>query len=170
MSNLQTGTARTRNMRGAATAAQQRMANLGRSETPEAAVLHHHETRTSARRFGGRDAREDSEPLSLIVKLKPGRERMRKWYREITRPSSRPSTSQPPEPPAPRAPATPAAPTPVVPPGSMGPPSTPNAQSQTIQPPTTPVPVGQIGRVDAPPPPPPGQPPHVPVSKVLSYV
>ncbi|KAG4414195.1 hypothetical protein IFR04_012682 [Cadophora malorum] len=162
MSNLQTGTARTRNMRGAATAAQQRMANLGRSETPEAAVLHHHETRTSARRFGGRDAREDSEPLSLIVKLKPGRERMRKWYREITRPSSRPSTSQPPEPPAPRAPATPAAPTPVVPPGSMGPPSTPNAQSQTIQPPTTPVPVGQIGRVDAPPPPPPGQPPHVP--------
>ncbi|KAH6712567.1 hypothetical protein BKA61DRAFT_657893 [Leptodontidium sp. MPI-SDFR-AT-0119] len=168
LANLQTGTARTRNMRGAATAAQQRMANLGRSETPEAAVLHHHETRTSARRFGGRDTREDSEPPSLIVKLKPGRERMRKFHREITRASSRPATSQPPEPAsrtqaAPAAPSTPAAaPTAVVPPGSMGPPSTPNTQSQALQPSTTPVPVGQIGRVDAPPPPPPGQPPHVP--------
>src|SRR5262249_54761732 len=44
MAQLQ-GTARTRGIRGAATAAQQRMANLGRSETPEAATIHHHETR-----------------------------------------------------------------------------------------------------------------------------
>ncbi|KAL2064430.1 hypothetical protein VTL71DRAFT_4924 [Oculimacula yallundae] len=161
---LQSGTARTRNMRGAATAAQQRMANIGRSETPEASVLHHHETRTSARRFVGRDAREDSEPPSLIVKLKLGRERMRKFHRDISRTSGRPSTSQPPESVGrgSAAPLTPAAPSAVVPPGSMGPPSTPNTSSQTLQPSATPAPIGQIGRVDAPPPPPAGQPPHVP--------
>ncbi|CZT03498.1 related to transcription factor snf5p [Rhynchosporium agropyri] len=159
---LQQGTARTRNMRGAATAAQQRMANIGRSETPEAAALHHHETRTSARRHGGRDTREDSEPPSLIVKLKPGRERMRKFHRGLT--SGRSSSSHPPEPlgRTSAAPSTPAAPSAVAPTGSMGPPSTPNPASQSLQPSSTPAAIGQIGRVHAPPPPPAGQPPHVP--------
>ena len=152
------GTARTRNMRGAAATAQQRMANLGRSETPEATILHHHETRTSARRFG-RDAREDSpeEQVTRIVKLKMNKERFRKLIRDIkagVRPSSLQST-----PSLNRAQSglgTPA-------PGSMGPPSTPGLQNQQLAPSTTPLPTGQIGRIDAPPPPAPGQPQHTPV-------
>ncbi|PBP22952.1 snf5/smarcb1/ini1 [Diplocarpon rosae] len=156
---IQQGTARTRNMRGAATAAQQRMANLGRSETPEVSVLHHHETRTSARKYVGRDAREDSEPLTLIITLRPGRERLRKWDRMLK--AGRTSTLQQPES-ARRAVSIPAVPNATARPGSMGPPSTPNTQNQALKPSTTPVPAGQIGRVDAPPPPAPGQAPHVP--------
>jgi SWI/SNF-related matrix-associated actin-dependent regulator of chromatin subfamily B protein 1 len=152
------GTARTRNMRGAAVSAQQRMANLGRSETPEANILHHHETRTSARRFG-RDAREETpeEQLTKIVKLKLPKERFRKLVRDQkagVRPSnlhSTPSFNR-----AQSGLGTPAL-------GSMGPPSTPGHQNQQLAPSTTPVPPGQIGRVDAPPPPPPGAPQHVPV-------
>jgi len=157
MSNLLSGTARTRGMRGAATQAQQRMANLGRSETPEATILHHHETRTSARRFG-RDAREESvEDLSKMVKFKfvKYKERFRKWIQDpkanripMQMSHSRPAHSRI---------GTPA-------PGSMGPPSTPGTQNQTLAPSTAPAPQGQIGRIDAPPPPGPGQPPHVPVS------
>ncbi|KAI9845230.1 MAG: SWI/SNF chromatin-remodeling complex subunit [Sclerophora amabilis] len=80
---LNTGTSRTRGMRGAASAAQAAMrANLGRSATPEASALHHHETRTSARRIGGRDFREESVGDSLIVKLKIRRERFRQYERD----------------------------------------------------------------------------------------
>ena len=82
-SHLNQGTARTRGMRGAASMAQQRMANLGRSETPEAnSILHHHETRTS-RRF----REETEEPLHLWVTLRLGREKLRRAmkgdYRDI---------------------------------------------------------------------------------------
>jgi SWI/SNF-related matrix-associated actin-dependent regulator of chromatin subfamily B member 1 len=86
-SHLLQGTARTRGMRGAASAAQaaMRAANsVGRSATPEAS-LHHHETRTSARRLGGgRDYREDSadEPEKLIVKLKISKEKFRQFLRD----------------------------------------------------------------------------------------
>jgi hypothetical protein len=81
---LMSGTARTRGMRGAATAAQQRMANLGRSETPEATIFHYHETRTSAWRSGGRGAREESvENPQMIVKLKIGKEKFRKFIRDL---------------------------------------------------------------------------------------
>ncbi|QDS71766.1 hypothetical protein FKW77_009187 [Venturia effusa] len=76
------GTARTRGMRGAATAAQAAMrANLGRSATPELASLHHHETRTSRR--SGHETREESvaEPTTMIVKLRIPRERFRQWWR-----------------------------------------------------------------------------------------
>lgn len=159
MSNLLSGTARTRGMRGAATAAQQRMANIGRSETPEATILHHHETRTSARRFvGSRETREESmENPSMIVKLKIGREKFKKLVRDM-KTGNRPSNvQQTPSFTRPQSAGTPV-------PGSMGPPSTPGTQNQQLQTATTPGVQIQIGRIDAPPPPPPGQPPHVPVS------
>jgi SWI/SNF-related matrix-associated actin-dependent regulator of chromatin subfamily B protein 1 len=157
MNNLNQGTARTRGMRGAATQAQQRMANLGRSETPEA-IIHHHETRTSARRFGGRDMREESTEETKIIKLKVGKERLRKWARDL-KSGNRPTNLQ--QTPYARSQSgfgTPA-------PGSMGPPSTPGHQNQPLATAsTTPGAQAQIGRVDAPPPPPPGQPPHQSVS------
>lgn len=166
LSQLQ-GTARTRGMRGAATAAQQRMANIGRSETPEAATLHHHETRTSARRFGGRDVREESAdgPLSLIVKLKIGKDKLRQFLRDRkngTRPtqgshSRSQSTMSGLGTPAAAA-ATPAA-TPAA--GSMGPPLTPGLQNKQLGSGSTSTSQqgarnpqqSQIGRVEAPPPP-----------------
>lgn len=162
MVNPLSGTARTRGMRGAATAAQQRMANIGRSETPEAATLHHHETRTSARRYGGREIPEENpDGTTYIVKLKVGRERLRKFAREL-KAGTRPTPSAQPDQVnrlVANANSTPR-------PGSMGPPSTPNTSSQTLQPSTTPLPPqgGQIGRIDAPPPPPPGQAAPHPVS------
>ncbi|KAI9641530.1 SWI/SNF chromatin-remodeling complex subunit [Ciborinia camelliae] len=147
------GTARTRNMRGAATAAQQRMANIGRSETPEALLAHHHETRTSSRKFG-RDAREESvDNASLIIKLKMPKEKFKKLVRDLSK--SRPNHQQTPS--MTRATSTFGTP---APPGSMGPPSTPGVQAaQPLA--TTPAPapmpqavnavvVGQIGRIDAP--------------------
>ncbi|KAF4536354.1 SNF5/SMARCB1/INI1 domain-containing protein [Lasiodiplodia theobromae] len=77
------GTARTRGMRGAASAATVAMRqNLGRSQTPEVTALrqeHHHETRTS-RRFG--TPREESvaptpttpAPERLLVRVKISRD------------------------------------------------------------------------------------------------
>ena len=129
--HLLAGTARTRGMRGAATVAQAAMrGNLARSATPEASTLHHHETRTSGRRFGGRDYREesvdDSLPTSLIVKLKFNRERYRQFLRDqntrskptpLENSSHQRSLS-----------ATPGRGTPA--PGSMGPPTTPGSQAQ----------------------------------------
>jgi SWI/SNF-related matrix-associated actin-dependent regulator of chromatin subfamily B protein 1 len=162
MSNLMSGTARTRGMRGAATAAQQRMANLGRSETPEATILHHHETRTSARRFGGRDAREESVEIpQMVVKLKIGKERFRKFIRDL-KTGNKPSNLQQ-TPSFNRAQSGLGTPSQTPAHGAMGPPLTPGVTNQTLQASTTPVPQGQIGRIDAPPPPPPGQPAHVPV-------
>jgi len=77
------GTARTRNIRNAASAAQAAMkANIGRSATPEVATLHHHETRTSARRLGFEPReREEStaEPQTLIVRLKIPPAKYREW-------------------------------------------------------------------------------------------
>lgn len=155
-----TGTARTRGMRGAATAAQQRMANLGRSETPEA-TIHHHETRTS-RRFGRELTREDTEePQRLYLTLRvSNKERLRKiLQRESGLKRGTPGRSQTPS--HARAHSTSAS-------NSMPPPSTPNA-STSVLPAITPsnsIPPGQIGRVEAPatiagaPPPPPVRFPH----------
>ncbi|KAI9692680.1 MAG: SWI/SNF chromatin-remodeling complex subunit [Bogoriella megaspora] len=87
---LQGGTARTRGMRGAASAAQVAMrANvMGRSATPEISqqlTPHHHETRTSRRTGLSYDTREESVvdgPPSLMLKLKISREKYRRWNRE----------------------------------------------------------------------------------------
>ncbi|SPO02852.1 related to transcription factor snf5p [Cephalotrichum gorgonifer] len=116
-SALAQGTARTRGMRGAASVAQQRMANLGRSETPEASITHHHETRTS-RRFG-RDAPDDSDDR-LIVTLRVGREKLRRVLAE-PRGVRTPSVSQSP---APSHRARPSV-------GLMDPPSTPGPSAST---------------------------------------
>lgn len=126
--HLLAGTARTRGMRGAATVAQAAMRGaLGRSATPETTILHHHETRTSGRRFGGKDYREESvddTPPSLIVKLRIHRDRLRQSMRDqkgrskptpLEQSSHQRSSS-----------ATPGRGTPA--PGTMGPPTTPGVQ------------------------------------------
>ena len=85
-SHLLAGTARTRGMRGAASAAQAAMrATVGRSATPESSMLHHHETRTSGRRLGGREYREESSvdpPATLIVKLRISRHKFQQFLRD----------------------------------------------------------------------------------------
>ena len=137
---LLSGTARTRGMRGAASAAQAVMrANLGRSATPDPVALHHHETRTSGRRLGGREYREESfeESTSYIVKLHIPPDRYRRFLRELkTRSKTDPalphssshpySTSQRSSQSATPGRATPGA-------GSMGPPpTTPGMQQQQL--------------------------------------
>ncbi|SZF06085.1 unnamed protein product [Blumeria hordei] len=157
ISNLLSGTARTRGMRGAATVAQQRMANLGRSETPEITSLHHHETRISSRRLG-REAREGSTEISsMIIKLEIGKEKFRKFLRELesrtkssnthTNPQhNRSATSN-------KTGARAAAPITMAPPSATG---VQNRLQSTNSTPTSGQ--GQIGRIEAPPPPPSGQP------------
>ena len=130
--HLLAGTARTRGIRGAATVAQAAMrAALGRSATPEASTLHHHETRTSGRRFGGKDYREESvddSPPTLIIKFKIPRDRYRQFMRDqktrtksapLDHPSHQRSLS-----------ATPGQGTPA--PGLMGPPTTPGPQHSLL--------------------------------------
>ncbi|KAL8294224.1 hypothetical protein RB597_008023 [Gaeumannomyces tritici] len=152
-----TGTARTRGLRGAAATAQQRMANIGRSETPEASgtIYHHHETRTS-RRFVPRDARDSTEdPNSLVVKLHIPSHRLRRILQGERIRLSTPAGSQTPS----QTPAMPPARAPSVSnvPGSMGPPpTTPSAAAQSLpsgSPTATTLPQAQLGRVRAPLPP-----------------
>ncbi|KAI0998525.1 hypothetical protein K3495_g9670 [Podosphaera aphanis] len=151
-SNLLSGTARTRGMRGAATAAQQRMANLGRSETPETTMAHHHETRTSARRLG-RDVREESlDSPSMVIKLKIGKEKFRKYIRDLEA-DIKPSNSQSLH----HRTISVQSMTPGLAPIKMGPPSTPSAQTQSVHTSATPA-RSQIGHIDAPPLAPPGLP------------
>jgi SWI/SNF-related matrix-associated actin-dependent regulator of chromatin subfamily B protein 1 len=142
------GTARTRGMRGAANAATQRMANIGRSETPEA-TIHHHETRT-ARRFGRETTREETEeePARLIVTLNITPAKLKKLFRDL---KSRPTAGS-----GPGTPSVQNAP------GAMGPPpSTPSTSTQNL--PSQ----AQLDRVPAPPPPPPGERPPLPVRNPL---
>ena len=132
-SHLLAGTARTRGMRGAATVAQAAMrGTLGRSATPEAATLHHHETRTSGRRFGGRDYREESvedTPASHIIKLKIGKDRFRRFLQNTPANKSRPAPLDVPANSTRRSlSVTPGRSTPA--PGSMGPPTTPGQPAQ----------------------------------------
>lgn len=139
-SQITGGTARTRGMRGAASAAQQRMANLGRSETPEAsAIAHHHETRTS-RRF----REETEEPSQLIVTLKLSSDKLRRLmnrdYSDLTAPSHASVAF-------PRAPSA-STPSRSMPPPPSTPSSAPPHASMT---PSSSLPPGQIGRLPAPP-------------------
>jgi SWI/SNF-related matrix-associated actin-dependent regulator of chromatin subfamily B protein 1 len=165
MSQLQ-GTARTRGLRGAASAAAQRMANIGRSETPEA-TIHHHETRTS-RRFGRELTREQTEePQSLIVTLRlpPAKLRLLNLRNpKVRQPpasgSATPTISGQNHHRAPSASTT----------SIMGPPITPSAgnlslPTKSITPSTALQ--AQLGRISAPPPPPPGERAPHPVSCTL---
>ncbi|KAG6090530.1 hypothetical protein E4U30_007132 [Claviceps sp. LM220 group G6] len=167
-----TGTARTRGMRGAASAAQQRMANLGRSETPEAGSLHHHETRTSRR---GRD--ETEEPLHLWVTLRLNKEMLRRAmkgdYRDLKAPSQPPQTPVAAFARALSVPSSsrPRSKPPLTPQPSVPPPPPPPTISTTAAEATTSalasgipsnLPAGQIGRLPAPPPVPGQSPPPAP--------
>lgn len=75
------GTARTRGMRGAATAAQAAMrANYGRSQTPDSQLLATpQETRTAARRSMLRDGSVAGDDETLVVTLKIGRAKFKSW-------------------------------------------------------------------------------------------
>lgn len=144
-SYLAQGTARTRGMRGAASAAAQRMANLGRSETPDGLNLHHHETRTSRRH---REETEEPPHFWITVKLSKDKLRrlMRGDYRDIKAPSETQTTpGSTPQPP--RAPSVPTVSR------VMPPPTTPSSSVTPSAPVSTPYsyPPGQIGRLPAPP-------------------
>jgi SWI/SNF-related matrix-associated actin-dependent regulator of chromatin subfamily B protein 1 len=119
------GTARTRGMRGAATAAQAAMRSaIGRSATPEISTLQsHHEPRAS--RSLRYEAREESvtEPSSLVVRLRISPSKLREWQknpRAFAKPASTPMMA-PLQPPARSTPTTnsmPPPPSPAMPPRS----------------------------------------------------
>lgn len=134
------GTARTRGMRGAASAAQQRMTTIGRSETPEATI--HHETRVSRR--SGRDLfREDTEePQHHWVTLRVmNRERLRKILTGPRFKRGTPAGSHTPSASHARVPSAAIN-------SSMPPPSTPTGTGVARAP--SGIPPAQIGRVEAP--------------------
>lgn len=142
------GTARTRNMRGAATAAQQRMANLGRSETPDISS-HHHETRTSRR---VREETEERTDLWVTLRIN-NREKLRRVmrgdYRDLATssvPPDTPGSTSNTRTPTFTAPPKPKAMTPVPAPipSSSAPAPQPAGASGAVPP-------GQIGRLPAPP-------------------
>lgn len=155
-SQLPTGTARTRNMRGAATAAQQKMAHLGRSETPEVITSHHHETRVaSSRRTFGRELQETpDEPRNYWVHIKIpknfGRVRNLLWSMKTGKPLRTGEAQTPGQASGGMRPPVPGTPSVVSKPPLS---KTPSNASATPQPPQP-----QLGRVPAPPPPAPGQP------------
>lgn len=146
--HLAQGTARTRGMRGAATAAHAALrANLGQSATPEP----HHEPRMSARR---RDYREESseEPEKLVVTLRIPREKLRlfvasgfKFNRAVhsSTPMAQPTSQR----------STPQVPTPVL--NSTPVPSQPHSQAR-LQSAGRPGPIQHLGAIEAANPPQPG--------------
>lgn len=122
-------TARTRNMRGAASAAQAAMRNVyGRSATPEISQL---ETRTFARRSGVHELREESvtEPSTLIVKLKIAPEKLKRLLnKQKNRPAAAPLSGFPTSQAMPSQAATQMA----ARENAMPPPSTPAMQNQSL--------------------------------------
>jgi SWI/SNF-related matrix-associated actin-dependent regulator of chromatin subfamily B protein 1 len=100
-SQLTGGTARTRGMRGAATAAQVAMRQVigaGRSATPELSLLQsQHEPRTSrAQRYEAREESVASEPTRLLVKLRISSAKLREWAKNpkaFLKPSSTPQST-----------------------------------------------------------------------------
>ncbi|KAF2687705.1 SNF5-domain-containing protein [Lentithecium fluviatile CBS 122367] len=173
-SQLTGGTARTRGMRGAATAAQAAMQRAigGRSATPEISVLQsHHESRPSrSLRYETSHQEESAAPEpSLVVKLRISSAKLREWAKNpkaFLKPASTPQV--PPTPPlarsTPGANSMPPPPSPAVPPRST---PAPAASSVEASPklPSTPTPASQNqqkwryypdGRADATWPMPPG--------------
>jgi SWI/SNF-related matrix-associated actin-dependent regulator of chromatin subfamily B protein 1 len=163
------GTARTRGMRGAATAAQAAMRSaIGRSATPEVATLQNlHESRTS--RSMRYEAREESvpEPTTLIVKLRISSAKLKELQRNpraFAKPASTPMVApvQPPSRSTPGANSMPPPPSPAMP--SRSHPSAPAPVEASPRPSVTPTPAPQSqrqwqyksdGSVDAPWPAPP---------------
>ncbi|KAK7187241.1 hypothetical protein DPSP01_013000 [Paraphaeosphaeria sporulosa] len=162
------GTARTRGMRGAATAAQAAMRSaMGRSMTPEISALQQsqHELRTARQlRYDARDESVVSEPARLIVKLKISPAKFREYLRNpkayLQKPVSTPLMAHTPTPArsTPGAISMPPPPSPAVPPRNT---PAPTASSVAVspQPPSTPTPNSQSqpkwnyhpdGRADAP--------------------
>jgi SWI/SNF-related matrix-associated actin-dependent regulator of chromatin subfamily B protein 1 len=77
---ITSGTARTRGMRGAATAAQAAMRSaIGRSATPEVATLPYEPRMARQLRYDTREESIPTEPTSLIVKLRISPARYREW-------------------------------------------------------------------------------------------
>jgi SWI/SNF-related matrix-associated actin-dependent regulator of chromatin subfamily B protein 1 len=158
------GTARTRGMRGAATAAQAAMRSaIGRSATPELAALQsHHEPRTS--RSLRYEARDESvpEPTTLIVKLRISPAKLREWQRNpraFAKPASTPmmASVQAPSRNTPGANSMPPPPSPAMPTSAT--PGNPASAEASPRPPATPTPTPQVtkqwqykndGSVDAP--------------------
>lgn len=150
---LFSGTARTRGMRSAATAAQAAIKGGSiRSATPESVTIHHHETRTGRRRDYREESVDEASP-SLVVKLRIAPTRLKQFFRDLkTKTRNQPQGS-----PHRRSQSgTPGHATPK--PGAMGPPSTPGQQHNS-QPRGSPPHhrdvnplhphAAQIGRVDA---------------------
>lgn len=142
------GTARTRGMRGAATAAQAAMRSaLGRSATPEISTLQsHHESRATRQlRY---ESREESVPESttLIVKLRIPPAKLREWQRNpraFAKPASTPmmAPAQTPARSTPTANSMPPPPSPAMPPRSTPGPAA--SSDASPRPPTTPTPSSQ---------------------------
>lgn len=140
---LAQGTARTRGMRGAASAAAHRMSNLGRSETPDTVNM------VPEPRSSRRPRDETEEPAHMIVTVKVNKEKLRRVMRGDYRDVKAPSQPQTPV-------GTPQMRAPSVPGGAkaMPPPSTPSAstpQPSNSSTSTYSYPPGQIGRLPAPP-------------------
>ncbi|KAL4812786.1 hypothetical protein BDW67DRAFT_169561 [Aspergillus spinulosporus] len=158
--HLAQGTARTRGMRGAATAAHAALrANLGQSATPEP----HHESRVSARR---RDYREESpeEPEKLIVTLKISREKFRQFLMNGYKINSAALGATPATQPASQR-STPQVQTPTL--NSTPVPSQPHSQAR-LPSAGRPGPIQHLGAVEAPTPPQPGVPGPPPPSWLVA--
>ncbi|KAL4761071.1 SWI/SNF chromatin-remodeling complex subunit SNF5 [Aspergillus foveolatus] len=158
--HLAQGTARTRGMRGAATAAHAALrANLGQSATPEP----HNESRVSARR---RDYREESpeEPEKLIVTLKISREKFRQFLMNGYKTNSAAVSSTPATQPASQR-STPQVQTPTLNPTPV--PSQPHSQAR-LPSAGRPGPIQHLGAVEAPNPPQPGVPGPPPPSWLVA--
>ncbi|KAL4750470.1 hypothetical protein BDW72DRAFT_175743 [Aspergillus terricola var. indicus] len=158
--HLAQGTARTRGMRGAATAAHAALrANLGQSATPEP----HHESRVSARR---RDYREESpeEPEKLIVTLKISREKFRQFLMNGYKINPAALGSTPATQPASQR-STPQVQTPTL--NSTPVPSQPHSQAR-LPSAGRPGPIQHLGAVEAPNPPQPGVPGPPPPSWLVA--
>ncbi|PVH96388.1 SNF5-domain-containing protein [Periconia macrospinosa] len=147
------GTARTRGMRGAATAAQAALRSAaGRSATPEITSLQQHESRTARQlRYDAREESVATEPSSLIVKLRISPAKFKEWVKDpkaflkaasstpLMAPTPLPArnapvTSSMPPPPSPAVPAR-STPAPAASPAenSPNPPPTPSPAPQTSQ-------------------------------------